>query len=121
MDNNNDNYDVNNAVAENDQVTGEQARTSDDTSDGPRASFDDADFGEHTSIGNENYEADGGADLGFEEPGIDEDEDRENPLRRAPGGGTSDGTNEGNYRGGKGNSGGNIRNLSGQYDTTPSS
>ena len=117
MDTNNENYDVNNSVAENDQIKGIQSRTGDDITNSGEVSY-----GENTSIGNEDYQEDGGEDLGFGEPGIDEGEDRENPLRRsAPGGGTSDGTNEGNWSGGKGNSGGNIGKLSGEYDTNSSS
>jgi|SRR4051812_14841641 hypothetical protein len=100
----------------------DQPATSDDLSDNRRTEFDANHLGDGLSIGNEDLEADGGADLGFDETDETEDKDRDNPLRASSsGGGTSDGTNEGNRKGGKGNSGGNIGNLSGEYDTNSSS
>ena len=90
MDTNTDNKTVSNSGDDNEQIKGIQARTGDDIT-----STGEVEYGEGLSIGNEDFEEDGGEDLGFEEPGIDEDEDRENPLRReADGGATSDGTNE---------------------------
>jgi len=112
-------YEVNNPVAENDQTYGEQHRTSDDITN-KRTEFDANHLGEGLSIGNEDAEEDGGADLGFGETDETEDKDRDSPLRRGPGGSTSDGTNEGDFPGGKGNAGGNIGNLSGKYDTNSS-
>ena len=107
---------------EQNQTQQRQPQTSDDITKNQRTQFDNENMGEPVSIGNEDFEEDGGADLGFEGTDETEDKDRENPLRRsAPGGGTSDGTNEGNYSGGKGNSGGNIGNLSGEFDTNSSS
>src|SRR5688500_9914777 len=107
---------------ENNQTQGRQSQTADDITRNQRTQFDNENMGEPVSIGNEDFEEDGGADLGFGGTDETEDKDRENPLRRsAPGGGTSDGTNEGNYSGGKGNSGGNIGNLSGEFDTNSSS
>jgi hypothetical protein len=126
MDNNgnsfdeNQSYDVNNTLAKNDRVSGEQSRTSDDITNDQRTPFDSENMGEPTSIGNEDFEEDGGADLGFGETDETEDKDRDSPLRREPGGSTSDGTNEGDYPGGKGNAGGNIGNLRGIYDTNSS-
>ena len=98
---------------ENNQTQGRQPQTSDDITRNQRTQFDNENMGEPVSIGNEDFEEDGGADLGFGETDETEDKDRENPLRRSPGGGTSDGTNEGN-------SGGNIGNLSGEFDTNSS-
>jgi hypothetical protein len=88
MDTNDKKDDVNKTGAENQQINGIQSRTDDDITNSQ---------GDGLSIGNEDYEEDGGDDLRFgEAEGIDEDEDRESPLRRSPGGGaTSDGTNEG--------------------------
>ena len=96
-----------------------QPRTAEDTSN-QRTDFDNENMGEPVSIGNEDFEEDGGADLGFGETDETEDKERDSPLRREPGGSTSDGTNEGNHPGGKGNSGGNIGSLAGQYDTNSS-
>ena len=101
---------------EHNQTQQRQPQTSDDITKNQRTQFDNENMGEPVSIGNEDFEEDGGADLGFGGTDETEDKDRENPLRRsAPGGGTADGTNEGNY------SGGEIGNLSGEFDTNSSS
>ena len=121
FDDKNQGYDVNNEVAENDQLQGRQPATGNDSGGNQRTAFDTENMGEPVSIGNEDFEEDGGAELGFGETDETEDKDRDSPLRRGPGGSTSDGTNEGNHPGGKGNAGGAIGNLGGQYDTNSSS
>ncbi len=102
MDNNEQrqSYDVNNAVAENNQAQGAQPQTADDISNrNERTPFDAEHLGEGIGIGNEHFEEDGGAELGFGETDETEDKDRDNPLRRdANGGSTSDGSNEPDFR-----------------------
>ena len=95
---------------------GAQSRTADDISnDNHRTAFDAEHMGDGLGIGNENFEEDGGADLGFGETDETEDKDRDSPLRRdADGGSTSDGTNETNRIK-------IIDVLSGKYDANSSS
>src|SRR5687768_10826859 len=79
-----------------DQVKGAQPKTADDiSSNNQRTPFDAEHMGDGVGIGNEDFEEDGGADLGFGETDETEDKDRDSPLRRdANGGSTADGRNE---------------------------
>ena len=96
-------FDTEKLTANREHAQNGQPETSDDISGNRRSAFDADHLGEGIGIGNEHFEEDGGADLGFGETDETEDKDRENPLRIAPGGSTSDGSNEGNYSDGKGN------------------
>lgn len=88
-------FDTEKITAQQEHVQKDQPATSDDITAGNKRSAFDADhLGEGLSIGNEHFEEDGGADLGFGESDETEDRDRDSPLRRAPGGSTSDGSNE---------------------------
>jgi hypothetical protein len=95
-DNDHEGFDLHEINAKNMERKKTQPATSDDIVKNKRSAFDEEHMGDGVGIGNENYEEDGGAELGFGQSDETEDKDRENPLRRAPGGGaTSDGLNEG--------------------------
>jgi hypothetical protein len=88
---------MNNSESQNaNQAKGTQPKTADDISnDNQRTAFDAEHMGDGVGIGNEDFEEDGGADLGFGETDETEDKDRDSPLRRdSNGGSTADGRNE---------------------------